>query len=376
PGNDVLLFIDDIEVGSARAGDSGEWNFTGFVPAGQRIIRAVVVNTLGQPELESGSVGFNIGQVTADLEIDSDSAENGFLRILFTDPTGLIVSDSGGESETEDDSSDDGLNVDISLQGSPAVALILDASWSMTLPLDSDEEDDRLAVDDPDSRIQIAKSAINSFIENNLPEGSPVAVRAFGNIEGDLSCRTDLMLPLQPVTKDTLRQIIDEIEPQFNANTALAASLAASADDLSDTDREKVIVLLTDGAETCEGDPAAEIEALVADGVDLRVNIIGFAISDPALKAQFETWAALGNGQFIDAQDAESLSVALRETLTVVYRVIDDSGSIVASGVVGGLPIELEPGSYTVQLDSTAGSSLENVIITPGGIVELVSSVQ
>ncbi|MEM9172703.1 MAG: VWA domain-containing protein, partial [Pseudomonadota bacterium] len=94
-------------------------------------------------------------------------------------------------------------------------------------------------------------------------------------------------------------------------NTALAASLAEVRNDLAQTDRERVVVLLTDGQETCGRDPGIVIETLAAEGTEVQVNIIGFAIQDDNLKAQFEEWAATGNGRYFDATDAEKLGDAL-----------------------------------------------------------------
>lgn len=356
PGNDVAIFVDGIQVAIVQAGSAGTWRYSGYLPAGSRTITARVLNSLGDVELVSSDAGIDIGSVTD--ELSGPEGEDGLLRILFNAP-------ASGDGEG-------GSGAGGTLASSPAVELIVDASWSMTFPLDSSEEDDRLTVDDPDSRIQIAKAAIDTFIEESLPVGSPVAVRAFGNIEGDLSCRTDLMLELGPVTRDRLQEIIQDIEPQVNANTAIAAALSQVTNDLADTERERVVVLLTDGQETCDGDPGAEIEKLVEQGIETQVNIIGFAITDDALKAQFEEWAALGNGRYIDALDGETLTVALRETLTEIYRVINAADEIVASGVVGGPPIILPPGAYTVQFSSDAGISYDNVVITPGSVIELV----
>jgi hypothetical protein len=53
-----------------------------------------------------------------------------------------------------------------------------------------------------------------------------------------------------------------------------------------------VLIVLTDGEETCEGDAASAIEALRSSGWDFRVNVVGFAIDDAELARLFESWAA------------------------------------------------------------------------------------
>ena len=350
PNTKIVLSLGDIPIRELVAGSDRNWRFSGFIPATTAQLTASAVDTNDVSVITSEP--FELPSSSELGNLSSSGADTGALQISFAVPG----SDGG----------------DTFLAGSPAVELIVDASWSMTFPLDSSEEADRLLPDDPDSRISIAKEALFDLIDNSLPAGSPVALRAFGNIEGDLSCRTDLMLPLNPANKGELNTIVGGIEPQFNANTAIAASLAEVANDLADTTRDRIIVLLTDGEETCGGDPAAEIEALAAQGINTQVNIVGFAINDESLKAEFGEWAQLGNGTYFDAADAQSLSLALQQAMTVIYRVIDLNGDVAASGIVGGAPIELEPGSYVVELRAAGGDrSYDNVVIVPGGGTQL-----
>ena len=102
------------------------------------------------------------------------------------------------------------------------------------------------------------------------------------------------------------------------------------------------------------------------------MNIVGFAIADEALRAQFQEWATLGNGSYYDAQNAEQLTTSLDQAFAVSYNVLDQAGNVVSRGTVGGAPVELAPGNYTVALNSAAGVSYQNVVVTAGGTVELV----
>lgn len=82
--------------------------------------------------------------------------------------------------------------------------------------------------------------------------------------------------------------------------------------DLSEVTGDRIVVLVTDGEETCEGDPALAIKGLRAQGLDVRVNIVGYAIDDDALRDTFESWAVLGRGQHLNAPDAGQLAAAVR----------------------------------------------------------------
>ena len=354
PGTTVGLFIDGVLVKTIDVGDDGTWSFDGLLPAGLHTVEAQL--------FADGAITDSPDEIaTAEVEISaarevtlSNSGRNGLLKVGYgTDgDEGSAAAGNGSDS-------------------APAVELIVDASWSMTFPLDSDEEDDRLSSDDPNSRIAIARNAMIDLVENTLPEGAPVALRAFGNIEGNLACRTDLMSELQPLDRESLVATISGIEPQFDANTALAASLAQVRNDLASTSREKVVVLLTDGKETCGRDPGIVIETLAAEGTQVQVNIIGFAIQDEELKNQFIDWAQKGGGDYYDASDADRLADALAQTMTVGYLITDLDGNTVQRGVVSGRPVELEPGVYNIT--NSAGDIIyENVVVTPSSVNELV----
>ncbi len=255
----------------------------------------------------------------------------------------------------------DNAEASASLLGNTAVELIIDASGSMQQSLAGS------------TRIGIAKAVLDDIVANVLPDDVPVALRAFGNREGNYACRTDLEVPLAPLERENLRATIAAITPQTNANTAIAASLAQVGDDLASVTGPKIIILLTDGEETCDGDPAATIAALREQGIDVRVNIVGFAIDNDDLKATFAEWAQIGGGSYFDATNAEELSASLTQALRVSYRVLDSEGNVVGTGLVDDAPIELEAGSYSVVLETDGEPSYEVVV---GGEEAVILRVQ
>jgi hypothetical protein len=121
------------------------------------------------------------------------------------------------------------------------------------------------------------------------------------------------------------------------------------------------VILVTDGEETCEGDPVAVIGTLRDRGMDVAVNIVGFAIDDPALEAEFAEWADLGRGRYFSAEDETGLKQAIENALQVPYVVFDASGGAVAEGQVGGDPVELERGIYRVTVRTTPQQAFEAV---------------
>ncbi len=234
--------------------------------------------------------------------------------------------------------------------GNTAVEIVLDASGSMRQQLGGKR------------RIDVAKETLSQLVNDVLPAGTPMALRVFGHVEGNYSCRTDLVQPLAPLDPATATEVIAPIQPQHLAATPIAASLRQVADDLAGAAGRKIVILLTDGEETCDGDPAAEIQKLVDRGIDVRLNIVGFALNDAALKATFAEWAKAGGGRFFDAADASALGTAISEALRVPYRVLAE-GDEVARGVVNGDAIELPAGEYTIEVLSEPPLRREGVAV-------------
>ncbi len=234
---------------------------------------------------------------------------------------------------------------------SGAIELILDASGSMLKRLDGKR------------RITIAKEVLTEAVNQYIPAGTPVALRVFGHKQPN-ACHTDLEMALKPLKADDAARIIQAVKARNLAKTPIADSLAMIESDLKSSKGRKVIVLVTDGEETCEGSPEQVIQKLQNSGIDLSLNIVGFAIDDAELEAKFESWAKLGSGRYFSARSQEGLSDALQLALQVPYTVYDSGGTIKGKGVVGGEPIELEQGYYRVVVQTSPPQIFQQVEIT------------
>jgi hypothetical protein len=210
-------------------------------------------------------------------------------------------------------------------------------------------------------RIVVAREVLTEAVRERIPAGTPVALRVFGHTEPG-TCDTELLLPLGPLDPGAAVAVIAGIEAKNLAKTPIAASLAAVPSDLAGA-QTAAVILVTDGEETCEGDPAAAIESLRDRGIDVSVNIVGFAIDDAALEAQFAEWAALGDGRYFSTQDQSGLAEAVEKALQIPYSVFDSSGVLVAEGLVGGEPVELERGVYRVAVKTGPQRVFEDVAI-------------
>ena len=237
------------------------------------------------------------------------------------------------------------------------VDLILDNSGSMLQDLNNER------------RIDAAKQVLTELVEETLPAGIPLALRVFGD-EPD-SCETDLAINLAPLDRDAAVDRIAAIESVDGVKTPLAAALERVATDLSGVDGPKIVVLVTDGEETCGGNPQRAIRDLVNQGIDVRVNIVGFAVDDEGLKKQFEECARIGGGRFFDAAGADELGDAIAAALQPPFEVRDTVGAVIGSGVVDGDAVRVPPGTYTVEVRSDPPREFPDIEVGNGEELEL-----
>jgi hypothetical protein len=227
--------------------------------------------------------------------------------------------------------------------GGGAVEVILDASGSMLQKIGSER------------RIDIAKRTLKNLTANVIPAGTPFALRVFGR-EAD-SCQTDLDIPPRPLDPAAVAGKIGALTAKKNAKTPIAASLEKVSSDLNDVRGERLVILVTDGEETCGGDPAGTIEKLMKQGINVRINIVGFAVDDRKTAAQFRQWSTAGGGGYFDARNAASLNEAFSQAVKPGFEIVDARKRVVADGLVGGEPVKVLPGEYTVRLKGATDAS-------------------
>jgi hypothetical protein len=223
---------------------------------------------------------------------------------------------------------------------------------------------------DGQRRIDIAKIAITELINETLPDNVALTLRVFGHKEAD-ACRSDLEIPAGPLDRASAAATVASIEAMNLAKTPIAESLRRAAADAAGRTGPLLVILVTDGEETCEGDPAAVIRELASAGTDVRVNIVGFAIDELMLRETFAEWARHGHGRYFNAADGNELTAGLREAVEQAYTVLDAQDRIVASGTVNGPPVGLDAGTYRVVLPGDPSRAATEVVIRPEALTEI-----
>jgi Ca-activated chloride channel family protein len=126
-------------------------------------------------------------------------------------------------------------------------------------------------------------------------------------------------LKLRPVP-DAAQRILDDVSTlNPSGKTPLATAVEQAAEVLHYKVDPGVVVLLTDGEETCDGAPCALGKTLKSEGLQLTVHVIGFRMTAFWTGAQsaldVRCLAEETGGLYIAAENQEQLVEAFEKTL-------------------------------------------------------------
>ncbi len=223
-------------------------------------------------------------------------------------------------------------------------------------------------------KIRVAREVLKKLV-GALPDEVRIGLRVYGHRyprePKDRSCTdTQLVVPFQRVDKAAFARFVDSIEPK--GQTPIGLSLRQVAEDFGEVPGSKIVVLITDGEETCSPDPddpdypPRVVEDLLARGLDIKVNIVGFDIDKDEVRAFLADLAAATGGTFYSAADAGELETAIEAALRTPYEVRDLRGEVIARGTLDGGPVRLPAGVYRVEVAAIEPLVIEDVVIEAG----------
>ena len=164
------------------------------------------------------------------------------------------------------------------------------------------------------AKIDTAKTVLANLI-SDLPPDTQVGLMAYGHrAEGDCQdVQTVAAIGAESAASITAK--LNGVTP--TGKTPIAYALQQSAGEFASLPEENNhVILISDGVETCNGDPCAAAAALSAKGVDVRAHVVGFDVSADE-RAQLECIAENGKGQYFEAKGTEGLKVAVAEVQKV-----------------------------------------------------------
>ena len=159
------------------------------------------------------------------------------------------------------------------------------------------------------AKIQIAKEVLTDLIRD-IPEGINVGLVVYGHRQKGDCQDVEELVPLAVLDKDKIIKKIQAINPK--GKTPITLSVEKTAEKLKNVDEETSIILVSDGKETCAGDPCELVKQLKASGVKFTMYVIGFDVTVEE-KAQLECMATAGDGTYHEAKNADELSTAAKQ---------------------------------------------------------------
>jgi Ca-activated chloride channel homolog len=186
------------------------------------------------------------------------------------------------------------------------VLVILDSSGSMA------------GIVDGQKKIDIAKNAIGKFLIG-LPDNAKVGLLVYGhkgsNSDADkaLSCSSiDIIYPLSNDKKGLTTSL-----NQFDAMgwTPIADSLKKANtvfSGLDDGKNDNYVYIVSDGIETCGGDPVTVAKEINSSGIKAVVNVIGFDVDNSSAN-KLKSIATAGAGSFFRARNTSEFNKIFNE---------------------------------------------------------------
>lgn len=174
-------------------------------------------------------------------------------------------------------------------------------------------------------RILEAREAVRKVMPHIAPfRKVGLAIYGPGDVASPTSVcnRIDIRFPPERDAGARIEAEINALEPA--GETPLTDAVAIAAEVLEFRTRPGLIVLVTDGKETCGGSPCSLAGQLAGEAFDLTVHVIGFKV-----RGDYFSWnskegnnatvaeclAAANNGRYVPAETVEELADALEETL-------------------------------------------------------------
>ena len=180
-------------------------------------------------------------------------------------------------------------------QDYPEIMFIMDSSGSMQNQMKGR------------TKLDIAREVLLAVVPE-LPPEVRMGLAAYGHRHKKDCQDVEILIPPGSSEQKKLIARVNALKPM--AMTPIALALSRVAEDLISRKAETTIVLLTDGLETCGGDPRGVVKKMKQDGVLFVLYVVGYDVKDSE-KKELLGLAEDGGGRYFSANDAKSLLKAL-----------------------------------------------------------------
>lgn len=232
------------------------------------------------------------------------------------------------------------------------VIVILDASGSMWGQVDGKPKQ------------EIARESLRTALQS-VPADEEIGFMAYGHRQKGSCDDIELIVPPAAGTAGAISTAADNLK--FLGKTPLTAAVRQAAEALRYTEEKAMVILITDGLETCGADPCALGKELKAAGVDFTADVVGFGLTAEEGR-QVACLAENTGGKYIQASDAKALQDALAETVAPAAAVQEAAPAEVTKPAVEPSPepaAEPSPNPVTEPSSEPATETSPNSVAKP-----------
>ncbi len=249
-----------------------------------------------------------------------------------------------------------------------------------------------------DTKLDAARTAIGRVLRR-LPRRARFSVRAYGHQSPDRqrNCRDEArIMPYASGDAHIARSLsqVENLQARGYSPISFALRRAVTSMNALQTP-PNTIVLMSDGRETCDGDPCATARRLKRRNPNLVINTVGFAVGDAA-RQQLACVARATGGSYYAAGDSIQLAARLNDAARprLARRVVvvsnpepgqltidpatdkhnlrvSDTGELITALGPQRPSATLAPGIYSVEFGNGIWRSIEvtsgtNTVLRPG----------
>jgi len=182
------------------------------------------------------------------------------------------------------------------LADSPKVLFVLDSSGSMNAPIEGK------------AKIEVARKVMGGLIKS-LPADVSIGLETYGHNRKDDCNDIEVLVPIGG-NRTTLIEAVNALNPK--GSTPLTGAIRLATTQLREVEGSASVVVVSDGKETCGGDPCAAVRDAISQGVKMQVHVVGFDVT-PEEAEQLKCMAKAGNGKYFAAGNADELGKALAQ---------------------------------------------------------------
>lgn len=237
-----------------------------------------------------------VDQLPNDLTADQYTEE--LLLLLGEDYSSYITTFKEYDTEVKVDIERPNGTITLPVSRKLHISILLDASGSMRAQINGK------------SKMDSAKEAIQIFADK-LPENAEVSLRVYGHKgtgsqkDKQVSCNSTEEIFHGPGNQtDQIKTALQNVKPA--GWTPIANALKSVKQDIDPETTDSIVYVVSDGIETCGGNPVQIAKELNQSKVKTVVNIIGFDVDNEGQKLLRQV-ASSGGGEFTYVNNDEAL---------------------------------------------------------------------